>query len=129
MLLLLELNHAAVLQQTTNLLPPSSLLLARKAARVSIFTMTFFKVLLCFMSPTCLRSTWDAKRCSACIMQHKTHHKQNSDPWLRLNIHVVLKTTDCCVISASDPRRWKTLNNYEFYRRVLSVHEWSHSQA
>lgn len=28
MLLLLELNHAAVLQQTTNLLPPSSLLLA-----------------------------------------------------------------------------------------------------
>lgn len=62
-------------------------------------------------------------------MHQKTYHKQKSNPWIYLNIYVILKTTDSGVISASEPRRWKTLNNYEFYQQVLSVHEWSHSQA
>lgn len=70
-----------------------------------------------------------SKQCRACIMQQKNHDKQNSDPCVYLNIYVILKTTDCGVISASEPRRWKTLNNSEFYQQVLSVHEWSHSQA
>lgn len=46
-----------------------------------------------------------------------------------LNIYVILKTTGCGVISASEPRRWRMLNNYEFYQQILSVHEWNHSQA
>ena len=83
------------------------------------------------MSLLDLRSTVDvgSKSFRACIMQQKPNCKQNNDPCFYLNINVILKTTDCGVISASEPRRWKTLNNYEFYRQLLSVHEWGHSQA
>lgn len=64
----------------------------------------------------------------ACMQQNKPLQTKQW-PRAHLNIYVILKTTDCGVISVSESRRWKTLNNYEFYRQVLSVHEWSHSEA
>lgn len=62
-------------------------------------------------------------------MQRKPNYKQNSDSSVDLNINAILKTTNCGVISTREPRRWKTQTNYEFYRQLLSVHEWSHSRA
>lgn len=51
-------------------------------------------------------------------MQQKPNNKQNSDLCIHLNIYVILKTTVCSVISVSEPRRWKKLNNREFYRQI-----------
>lgn len=62
-------------------------------------------------------------------MQRKPNYKQNSDSSVDLNINAILKTTNCGVISTREPWRWKTQTNYEFYRQLLSVHEWSHSRA
>ena len=55
-------------------------------------------------------------------------YKQNRGSCVSLNINVTLKPTVCGVIFSREPRRWKTLTNYEFYRQLLSAHEWSHSQ-
>lgn len=87
--------------------------------------ISFFKVQLCFMSQIDPRLKWEVNNAG---YAKTNHYKQNSGSCVYLNINATLKPTVHGVIFSREPRRWKTLTNYEFYRQLLSVHEWNHSQ-
>lgn len=101
---------------------------AQQGLSVTITLISFFKVLLCFLSligPQSSSYRVGGTQFQACIIQQNKPLQTKQWPGAHLNIYVILKTTDCGVISVSELWGWKTLNNYESYRQVLSVHEWA----
>lgn len=81
----------------------------------------------CFIScHWCLQTMWDANNAehARCPPSPKNNTVTHSSIWIFMSS---LKQLTVASFPTSEPQRWRKPDNYEFYRQILSVHEWSHS--